>query len=329
MIGACLESLVRQNFPRSAFEVIIVDNGSADRTVDVARSFEQSLNLRVLHRSGIRIAGLRNLGASSATGEFVAFLDADCVAPAHWLTQAVSLLRADRLSVIGAHYMVPPNSSWVAKAWYEDQHLLKDGAVSYLPGGDLLLSQNLFLKSGGFDETIDTNEDAEFCERISALGTPVLAFPRLAVVHLGTPQTLSVFYRKHRWHGNDVLRVFLRDIAHSRNRKAVFYALYVLACEIGVGVGLALAVWTGDNRLLLTSISFLAACPFLLAARTVARRRRWRLLAPLTLLFLVYGLARAVCLLGVRAHRTARAAHAQSSRPHFSEHPIEHPSRES
>jgi glycosyltransferase involved in cell wall biosynthesis len=304
VIGHCLESLVRQNLPSNAFEVLLVDNGSTDRTVDIALRFKQSVSLRVLRSPGARIGVLRNLGASAANGEFVAFLDADCVAPTHWLEQAISLLQADASAVIGAHYMIPRESSWVARAWYGDQHRLKSGLVSYLPGGNLLMSRKLFLKSGGFDETIDTNEDTEFCQRVSSLGTPIVGVASLSVIHLGTPQDLSMFFRKHRWHGNDVHRVFLRDIIHSRNRKSFFYALFVLVCEIGMLVGLSILIWTGNPRLLVACLSFLIAAPLLLATGKAVGQKRWGLLGPLTLLFLVYGLARAVCLLGMRATRT-------------------------
>jgi glycosyltransferase involved in cell wall biosynthesis len=321
VIGACLKSLAQQNFPHGAFEVIVVDNGSTDRTVEIAKSFEESLNLRVLTAAGVRISALRNLGASAASGEFVAFLDSDCIAPPAWLAQAVEFLKADASAVIGAHYAIPRNSSWVAEAWYGEQNSLKEGAVSYLPGGDLLLSRSLFLKSGGFDESIDTNEDAEFCSRISSLGTPVMAVPSLGVIHLGTPQTLFVFYRKHRWHGNDVHRVFLRDIAHSRNRKAILFAFYILACELGLLSGLALGIGFGNYSLLAASVFLLIFGPLILAARTAAKRKRWQLLAPLTLLFLVYGMARAVSLLSVKAHRVDRAAQTNETRANLQEQP--------
>jgi glycosyltransferase involved in cell wall biosynthesis len=314
VIAHCLESLAQQNFPSNAFEVIVVDNGSTDRTVEMALRFKQSLNLRILHSPGVRIAALRNWGAAAANAGLLAFLDADCVAPPHWLEKAVGLLRADSSVVIGAHYMVPPGSSWVARAWYGDQHRLKSGPVSYLPGGNLLMSRKLFQESGGFDETIDTNEDAELCGRLTSLGTPIVGVPCLSVIHLGTPQVLSVFFRKHRWQGNDVHRVFLRDIAHSRNRKAFFYAMFVLVCEVGAVIGLLLVIWTGNPRLLAASLSLLVSGPLLLATGTVVRRRTWGLLAPLTLLFLVYGLARAVCLLGIKAPRRARTPNEDASR---------------
>src|ERR1041385_3066715 len=81
MIGRCLDSLTRLAFAHDRFEVLVVDNGSRDKTLMIAYSFKDRLNLKVLQQAGVRISALRNLGARSASGEIVAFLDADCLAP--------------------------------------------------------------------------------------------------------------------------------------------------------------------------------------------------------------------------------------------------------
>ena len=82
MIGRCLESLTQLAFAHDRFEVLIVDNGSRDRTLAIAESFKDRLNLKILQQAGVRISALRNLGARAASGNTLAFLDADCLAPA-------------------------------------------------------------------------------------------------------------------------------------------------------------------------------------------------------------------------------------------------------
>src|SRR5215471_15695540 len=158
VIGRCLESLTRQILPRASFEVILVDNGSTDRTLEIASSFEKSLTLTAIHKTGAHISALRNLGVASSKGDFLAFLDADCIAPPQWLSEAVALLQSDGSAVIGARYAIPEDSSWLARAWYRDQQTLH-GPVSYVPGGSLLLSRATFEFFGSFDETIETSED--------------------------------------------------------------------------------------------------------------------------------------------------------------------------
>ncbi|HEV8492001.1 MAG TPA: glycosyltransferase, partial [Candidatus Angelobacter sp.] len=212
MIGRCLESLAKLEFSHDRFEVLVVDNGSRDRTLDIAESFHDRLNVRVLQKTDVRISALRNLGARAAAGAILAFLDADCLAPEDWLDRIFELARADSAGVLGAHYLLPENSTWVGRTWHRYQEAPKLGDVSHVPAGDLIMRREDFLRLGGFDETIQTNEDYELCERARKAGMQVRAFPGIGVVHLGTAQSLHVFFRKQAWHGTHVVKVFLRDV---------------------------------------------------------------------------------------------------------------------
>ncbi|HEU4416015.1 MAG TPA: glycosyltransferase [Candidatus Angelobacter sp.] len=301
MIGRCLQALAEMSFSRDRFEVILVDNGSTDRTVEVAESFQDRLKLRVLIREGVRISGLRNLGAREAQGSILAFLDADCLAPVDWLQRVTELAFADGMGVVGAHYLLPENSSWVGRTWHRYQEAAKSGAVSHVPAGDLIMRREDFLSVNGFDESIQTNEDYELCERVRGAGMAVRAFPEIGVVHLGTAQSLRVFFRKQAWHGTHVVKVFLRNISGSHNLKAVLFAAYTLLCIFGIVSGI---VWelAGRGPWLMPLAAFVALLlpPSGLAGREVAASKRWLDFFPLLALYLTYGVARAKALFSVR-----------------------------
>lgn len=301
MIGRCLDSLTRLAFARDRFEVLVVDNGSRDKTLAVAESFKDRLNLKVLQHAGVRISGLRNLGARAAAGDIVAFLDADCLAPADWLDRIFALTPADGAGVLGAHYLLPEDSSWVGRTWHSYQEAPKSGEVSHVPAGDLVMRREDFLKLGGFDETIQTNEDYELCERARKAGMHVRAFPQIGVVHLGTAQSLRVFFRKQAWHGTHVIKVFLRDPLKSHNRKAVFFAAWTLLSLVVVTAGLAWAIGWGGARWL-PSAGFIALClpPTGLAIKQALASRKYSDVFPLFALYLTYGIARAKALLSIR-----------------------------
>ena len=299
VIGRCLDSLQCLDFPTDEFEVIVVDNGSTDGTASIVDRFQTALNLRRVERKGVRISALRNFGASLAKGQVFAFLDADCLTSRDWLTNATALFRVQPAGVIGGHCCIPEKSSWVARAWYPKERIQKRGAVQYIPSGNLMVPRSQFLSVGGFDETLETNEDYEFCRRISKAGFSVLAFPELNVVHLGVPQTVREFYRRNRWHGKHVVKVFLRDITSMHNAKPILFAAYILGGVAGIAVGVFSAVAFGLTTPLVGSLCATLLGPFALGLQAAIAHRRARSVFPLTALYLVYGLARARCLVGI------------------------------
>jgi GT2 family glycosyltransferase len=170
-----------------------------------------------------------------------------------------------------------------------------------VPAGDMIMRREDFLKLGGFDETIQTNEDYELCERARKAGLQVQAFPEIGVIHLGTAQSLRVFFRKQAWHGTHVIKVFLRDVFRSHNRKAVMFAFYTLLSVVAVVAGTA---WTlvghGPWLLPVTGFAALWLPPIALSARQVLGSRRYSDFLPLIALYLTYGVARAKALLSVK-----------------------------
>ena len=297
VIGRCMEALVRQELPKDSFEVIVVDNGSTDGTLSIVRSYLPALHLTVLSKPGVNISGLRNAGAACAKGEMLAFLDSDCVPPPTWLARGTALLSAKDCGVIGGYYFNPPDSSWVARAWWDERaSRTKQGRVSYIPSSNLLVSRANFAKIGGFDEKLETNEDCEFSQRASNGGLSITAFPELGVIHLGSPQTIRAFYRRERWLGASVFKVFLPNISKFPNAKAILFALYVLICIIAIVGGVVRTVATGDADLLVLSLAALLAAPLAIGVWKAFSFNKWSDLLPMVFLYLIYGIARARCL---------------------------------
>src|SRR5262249_53928488 len=153
-IAQCLTSLQSQDCRSDAFEVLLVDTGSTDRTLELALPFSNYLRMTVLKTNGGNISAARNLGASVAAGEFLGFLDGDCTVPVDWLKRATDLLGADGDLVIGARYRIPADSSWIAKEWFGDLWIQKRGPVPYVPSSNMLLRRASFFRAGGFDQNL-------------------------------------------------------------------------------------------------------------------------------------------------------------------------------
>lgn len=136
-LGRCLDSLARQSYPADRIEVVVLDNGSTDATPEIARSRGVRLEIDPVSRVG----GLRNRGAALATGEVLAFLDADCVAPPDWIASAVDALDSDpSLGAVGGNYLVEDGASWIEKVWAL-RPVTGPARVSYLATGDMAYKQ--------------------------------------------------------------------------------------------------------------------------------------------------------------------------------------------
>ena len=193
-LAATLRALQAQDYPAGRVEVIVVDNGSTDRTREIAAA----LGARVLVRPGVTIAALRNAGAAEARGEILAFLDADCVPAPDWARQA-----AERLStgscVTGARVRVPPDGTWIETAWFAERSA-GSREVRYINSGNMLMARHIFETIGGFDSRLVTGEDSELCRRARAVA-PIIADDAIRATHLGYPKTVRQFLKREIWHG--------------------------------------------------------------------------------------------------------------------------------
>lgn len=76
-IETCVKSILAQTY--SNFELLIVNDGSTDRTATIANKLEKSYAniLRVIHSQNIGLSGSRHLGLTEAKGEYITFVDVD------------------------------------------------------------------------------------------------------------------------------------------------------------------------------------------------------------------------------------------------------------
>src|SRR3989344_2814273 len=81
-IAKTLKSLINQDFPRELFEIIVVNNGSTDKTHQVAEKF----GVKVIRYNKVQgVSAARDVGSRIAEGEIIAGTDAYTVVPRHWL----------------------------------------------------------------------------------------------------------------------------------------------------------------------------------------------------------------------------------------------------
>jgi GT2 family glycosyltransferase len=97
--------------------------------------------------------------------------------------------------------------------------------ANYINAGHLVIHSSIFHEISGFDESLRTGEDYEFCLRAKANGISVINNPALQVIHEGYPQTLRAFVKREKWHG---IQDFMDIKSFLRSGPAKAAALYWL-----------------------------------------------------------------------------------------------------
>jgi glycosyltransferase involved in cell wall biosynthesis/GT2 family glycosyltransferase len=180
-----LVALAGQTYDR-AWELVVADNGSTDRTRSLAEARRQLLpNLRVVDASGRRgVAHARNVGIRASRGEVVLICDGDDIVAPDWLEHMVGTLDEHPI-VTGFIDLVslnePATYEWWGDAGREDAPIAY-GHRPYAPGGNIGMWRSVFDALGGFDEQLRRAEDIDFSWRASDLGIHVHCEPR-AVLH--------------------------------------------------------------------------------------------------------------------------------------------------
>ena len=228
LLKSCLNSIYAQDYPKSNFEVIIVDGGSTDGTEELCKEFPR---IRFITETKFGLAYARNKGAEIARGSIVAYTDDDCIVDKQWLMNLVDGFNFNE-NVVGVGGQVLP-----AHPELIPEKILVRAALGIMDHGEsqklnqCLLTSNVAFKKQifnitKFDETLGTTrrgklilcgEDTDFCQTLLGLGYNLLYEPKAKVYHQINKDRIKVTYIiKHAIHnGISQTRVYLKK-KHSR-----------------------------------------------------------------------------------------------------------------
>jgi glycosyltransferase involved in cell wall biosynthesis len=196
-IDVCLDSIFAADSERLRIEIIVVDNGSHDRTIDICRQ----KGVKVYEQPDCNVSSLRNIGANKSNGKILAFMDADCTVAKNWLQAASIYIDKADIVCFGAPPLIPENASWVQKSWFQIRKPeQKDKETDWLETMNMFVRRENFFSVGGFNEKLVTCEDYDISMRLGLLGK-IWSDPRIIAVHHGEAATLNGFFRKERWRG--------------------------------------------------------------------------------------------------------------------------------
>ncbi len=301
-LSRCLTTIAANSYPPELVETIVADNGSTDDSRDVASRF----GARVLELPGRKVAAVRNAAAHAGSGSILAFIDADHEIDPLWLRRAAELLADDRVAAVGAAYSAPPDGNWVQRLYDALRGPTRGRtAVEWLGSGNLAVRRNAFEEVGGFDETLETCEDVDLCQRLRSNGGLLIADEALRSIHAGDPKTLSAIFRGELWRGRDNLRVSLRGRLSLKALPSVAIPLIDVAAIVGFVAAILLRAWWVATA----SLGCVALLSALRAARILGKLARPRGVDSLRAFAVAaaYDLGRAIAVLIPASHAVRRA----------------------
>lgn len=219
-IGDCLASLGKLQYPKDKLEILVVDNGSTDNTLQIVSDF----GIKSVIEPGVKVGGVRNFGAKITSSDIIVFLDSDCVVETDWLELGVEQLQKG-FAAVGGQYLLRDQPAWIERYWVLNNS--REHVHQYaLVGGCIFIWRKIFTELNGFNETLNSGEDYELTERIKKSGGKVVIYPAISVIHLGYPQTIRVFMKRQYWHSADYVSNFPKTL---KDKVFLLVLAYLLA----------------------------------------------------------------------------------------------------
>jgi len=180
LLKRLLESLREQTYPADQFEVLVVDDGSTDETLQVVKEFAQSVSfaVRYFYQPRKGPAAARNLGIRQSLGEIIAFVDSDVTVAKDWLANAIRYFLTG--NVDGVEGRTEPCGT--ETPFSHRAHNLEGGKFLTC---NIFYSRAILERVGGFDERFRAphREDTDLAWRVLDAGGRIVFAPDVVAFH--------------------------------------------------------------------------------------------------------------------------------------------------
>ena len=251
-IRLCLEAMKRLQVSELR-EIIVVDDGSTDKTADIVKSFKE---VRYFFQENKGPAAARNRGANEAKGEVVCFTDSDCMPRGDWLKRLGESFSDGKIAAVAGSYGLANPRNSLAQCIQDEivfrHKKLLPSRPKVFGSYNVAIRKKIFDAVGGFDESyrFASGEDNDLSYRIRQKGYDIFFSKNALVDHFHTESLLK--YLKEQWrHGFWRMRLYRQ---HPRMAKGDDYTFWKDIIEVPLSFA----------GLLVLALSFLPGIPFVI-----------------------------------------------------------------
>lgn len=218
-IAEAVQSLLIQTYPH--FELILIDDGSTDKTSDILKTFEaQDSRVKIITQENIGLTKSLNRGLNMAAGKYIARQDADDYSYPDRLEKQVTLMEENPDIVLCGTNCDNAYANGMVSEWgHKSEQSLKSSITFKTPfaHSTAMFRTDTARKFGGYDESFVTSQDMEFWIRLSQHGRVVMLEQPLIKRHI-IASSVSI---KRRW--RQTYDAFRARWIHNKNKALVVY----------------------------------------------------------------------------------------------------------
>jgi cellulose synthase/poly-beta-1,6-N-acetylglucosamine synthase-like glycosyltransferase len=225
VISQTIKSLLKVNYPKDKYEIIIIDDGSTDNTYKEAKTFESS-RVKIFRKENGGCASALNFGLRKARGEIIARFDADSTLDKNSLNKIVGYFGDENVMAVTSSLNVLNHRGFMQKIQWAEYFMgifLRkifdfNNAIHIIPGPLSVYRSEYFAKHGGFDEA-NITEDTEMAMRMQSHGYTIRNSMG-AMVYTITPTKFSQLNQQRiRWYTGFMRNSYLYTHLFNAKRK--------------------------------------------------------------------------------------------------------------
>jgi len=249
-IDECLHSILELDYPKELLEVIVIDGGSTDATIERVKSYPVKLVY-----SQLNPPAAYNLVLKTVKNEVIGLIDSDAKVEKSWLRKLVKHLHNPKVAGASGTVETWNKDSLVPRVIgyelnYRYQRL--PNTVERVATMNLLLKKKVTIAIGGFDEALPTQYDTDIGARLTQAGYRI-AFDSEAICYHFHRSTLGTFFKQQYKYGQNTWKLYFKHPGLAKgdkitdgwmNIQPILYGVAAIFLVTSVGTNFNLIPWS-------------------------------------------------------------------------------------